>query len=577
MHLGADESIEAGQLMPVRMLNEFAYCPRLFYLEWVQGEFVDNEFTVEGRIAHRRVDARAGTMPPPKEEAPFEIRSVALSSARLGLSAKIDLVEGAGGAVCPVDYKRGSPPPTEHGAYEPERVQLCAYGMLLTDNGHESDRGVLYFAQAKTRVEVEFDDALRARTLELLAQARQVAESDALPPPLAASAKCQGCSLHGVCLPDEVNLLARECGEPSAPPAEPLRRLVPSRDDAQPLYVQEQGARVGLDGEVLEVRSREAGVIGKARLFELSQLVLLGNVQVSTQAIRELCGRSIPICWMSYGGWLAGFTDGLGHNNVEIRRAQFRASEDPGASLRLARRFVRNKIANCRTLVRRNHPEAPESTLREMSSLADATDEAVGVPELLGVEGNAARLYFQAFPALLRPSADARLTFDFATRTRRPPKDPVNALLSFAYSLLAKDLAVTARAAGLDPFLGFYHQPRHGRPALALDLMEEFRPIIADSVVLSAVNTGVVGAADFVRSSLGVSLKQDGRRRFMQAYERRLEEEVTHPVFGYRISYRRVLEVQCRLLARHLLGEILELPRIPDAITEHAPAVYRHL
>jgi len=560
MHLGADEPAVAGQLMPVRMLNEFTYCPRLFYLEWVQGEFVDNEFTVEGRFAHRRVDARAGAMPAPEEEAPFVVRSVALSSALLGLSAKIDVVEGDGGAVCPVDYKRGKPPPNDLGAHEPERVQLCAYGLLLNENGHRSERGVLYFAQAKTRVEVQFDEPLRARTLELLAAARETAASATLPAPLAASAKCQGCSLHGVCLPDEVNHLAREGGEASVPAAESVRRLVPARDDAQPLYVQEQGARVGLDGEVLEVRSREQGVIGKARLFELSQLVVLGNVQVSAQAIRELCGRGIPVCWMTFGGWLSGFTDGLGHNNVELRRAQFRAAEDPGAALRLARRFVRNKVANCRTLLRRNHPDAPEATLREMSALSEATESAPGFPELLGVEGNAARLYFEAFPALIRATGGAELTFDFTTRSRRPPKDPVNALLSFAYSLLAKDLAVTARAVGLDPFLGFFHQPRYGRPALALDLMEEFRPIIADSVVLSAINTGVVTATDFLRSSLGVAMKPDGRKRFMRAYERRMEEEVTHPVFGYRISYRRVLEVQCRLLGRHLLGEIASYP-----------------
>ena len=560
MHLGADESAEAGQLMPVRMLNEFTYCPRLFYLEWVQGEFVDNEFTVEGRFAHRRVDARAGTMPAPAEKDPFEVRSVALSSARLGLSAKIDVVEGEGGAVCPVDYKRGSPPPNDLQANEPERVQLCAYGLLLNEHGHTCERGVLYFAQAKTRVEVEFDEPLRARTLELLERAREAAASATLPAPLAGSAKCQGCSLHGVCLPDEVNYLVQEAGEASAPATEPVRRLVPGRDDAQPLYVQEQGARIGLDGDVLEVRSREHGVIGKARLFELSQLVVMGNVQVSAQAIRELCGRGIPVCWMSFGGWLSGFTDGLGHNNVEIRRAQFRAAEDAGTSLKLAQRFVRNKIANSRTLLRRNHPDAPEATLREMSALSESTESAVGLPELLGVEGNAARLYFEAFPALIRATGGAELGFDFTTRSRRPPKDPVNALLSFAYSLLAKDLAVTARGVGLDPFLGFYHQPRHGRPALALDLMEEFRPIIADSVVLSAINTGVVTTADFVRSSLGVSMKPEGRKRFMRAYERRLEEEVTHPVFGYRISYRRILEVQCRLLSRHLLGEIANYP-----------------
>ncbi len=560
MHLGADEPAEAGQLMPVRMLNEFTYCPRLFFLEWVQGEFVDNAFTVEGRFAHRRVDARAGTMPAAGEDAPFEIRSVSLSSQRLGLSAKIDVVEGEGGAVCPVDYKRGKPPPNDVGAHEPERVQLCAYGLLLNENGHRCERGFLYFAQAKTRIEVVFDEALRARTRELLAQAKETASRGEIPPPLAASPKCQGCSLHGVCLPDEVNLLSHGAEAVSPRAAEPVRRLVPARDDAQPLYVQEQGARVGLEGEVLEVRSREQGVIGKARLFELSQLVVLGNVQVSAQAIRELCGRGIPVCWMSFGGWLCGLTEGLGHNNVEIRRAQFRAADDAAAALLLARRFVRNKLANSRTLVRRNHPDPPDAALRELSLLADSTEAARGLSELLGIEGNAARIYFEAFPALIRPPDGAELAFDFTTRTRRPPRDPVNALLSFAYSLLAKDVAVTARAVGLDPFVGFYHQPRHGRPALALDVMEEFRPIIADSVVLSAINTGVVTSADFLRSSLGVAMKPEGRKRFMRAYERRMEEEVTHPVFGYRISYRRVLEVQCRLLARYLLREIPNYP-----------------
>ena len=556
MSLGADEAAEASGLMPVRMLNEFAFCPRLFYLEWVQGEFVDNEFTVEGRAVHSRVDAHPGKLPDPVEAEAFVVRSVSLSSALLGLSAKIDLVEGEGGSVLPVDYKRGKPPTNEYRAHEPERVQLCAYGLLLREHGYRCERGVLYFAEAKTRVEVPFDEALCARTLTLLAQAKQTEKAATLPPPLVASPKCQGCSLHGVCLPDEVNHLAPPEG--AVPEQGEVRRLVPARDDAQPLYVQEQGARVGLDGDVLEVRSREKGLMGKARLFELSQLVVIGNVQVSTQALRELCRRGIPVCWMSFGGWLSGLTDGLGHNNVAIRRAQFRAADDPVASLRLARRFVRNKIANCRTLIRRNHPDASEGVLREMTMMGDRADSAADLGELLGIEGNAARIYFQSFPKLIRP--EERMDFDFTTRSRRPPRDPVNALLSFAYALLAKDLAITARAVGLDPFVGFFHQPRHGRPALALDLMEEFRPIIADSVVLSAINTATVKEPDFIRSSLGVALKPEGRKRFMRAYERRMEEEITHPVFGYRISYRRVLEVQCRLLGRHLLGEIESYP-----------------
>lgn len=555
MHLGADETAGGTRLLPVRMLNEFTYCPRLFFLEWVQGEFVDSADTVEGRGIHRRVDAKAQAMPAPEEAVPYQVRSVSLASDALGLSAKIDLIENEGASAVPVDYKRGSPPDTPERAWEPERVQLCAYGLLLREHGYACDHGVLYFAQAKQRVEVPFDAELERRTRELLAQAKEAGARAEIPPPLLASPKCQGCSLHGVCLPDEVNLL-RE-----APAADaPIRRLVPALDDATPLYVEEQGARVGLRGEVLEVRGRDGSTLGEARLIELSHLVMFGNVQLSSQAIRELCGRQIPVCWMSYGGWLSGLTEGLGHNNVEIRRAQFRAADDPSRCLLLARRLVKNKIANCRTMLRRNHPDAPASVLHELAGLIGAASGATSLANLLGIEGNAARLYFAELPALIRGPAGEDLPFDFSTRSRRPPKDPVNAVLSLAYSLLAKDFTIAARTAGLDPFLGFYHQPRHGRPALSLDLMEEFRPLIADSVVLTAINTGVVAPTDFVRSGLGVALKAEGRRRFLNAYERRMDEQISHPLFGYRISYRRVLEVQCRLLARHLMGELPEYP-----------------
>jgi CRISPR-associated protein Cas1 len=161
---------------------------------------------------------------------------------------------------------------------------------------------------------------------------------------------------------------------------------------------------------------------------------------------------------------------------------------------------------------------------------------------------------------MLRPDEEAALDFDFDGRNRRPPRDPVNALLSLAYALLTKDLAFVTAAVGLDPYLGFYHQPRYGRPALALDLMEEFRPLVADSVVLSAVNTGIVRPADFVRRGGAAALTPSGRARFLRAYERRMDELITPPVFGYRISYRRVLEVQVRLFARYLAGEIAEYP-----------------
>jgi CRISPR-associated protein Cas1 len=211
-------------------------------------------------------------------------------------------------------------------------------------------------------------------------------------------------------------------------------------------------------------------------------------------------------------------------------------------------------------LIRRNASELEGRVLDRLRELAGAVEACGSAESLLGIEGTAARLYFEGFAAALKPSEDDSIGLSFDGRNRRPPRDPVNALLSLAYAYLTKDLTITAMAVGFDPYLGFYHRPRYGRPALALDLMEEFRPLIADSVVLSAINTGVVRESDFVRRGGAVSLLRAGRTRFLKAYERRMDELVTHPVFGYRISYRRVLEVQVRLLGRHLAGEIPEYP-----------------
>jgi CRISPR-associated protein Cas1 len=256
-------------------------------------------------------------------------------------------------------------------------------------------------------------------------------------------------------------------------------------------------------------------------------------------------------------------TVGMGHKNIELRRHQFAAASDPRRSLELARRFVSVKVRNCRTLVRRNHGDVEEIALKRLRRFAAEAWRSPGVEHLLGVEGSAARLYFSLFGQMLRPQgADAAdsLSFDFEERNRRPPRDPVNALLSLGYAVLTKDVTTTLMAVGFDPYLGFYHQPRYGKPALALDLMEEFRPLIVDSVVLGAVNGGIVRGRDFVRRAGAVALTDAGRARFLQAYERRMDELVTHPVFGYRISYRRVLEVQARLLGRHLAGEIAHYP-----------------
>jgi CRISPR-associated protein Cas1 len=540
------------------MLNEFTYCPRLGYLEWVQGEFADSADTVEGRFHHRTVDRarqrrRAGEGEADAAPASIHERSVLLGSEEIGLSAKIDMVQGEGNRVSPVDYKRGKRPHVPRGAYEPELVQLCAQGLLLRDHGYECTEGVLYFVSSRERVRVDFDDALVARTIELARQMRAVAEQGEVPPPLVDSPKCPRCSLVGICLPDEVRFLSEGAA------AGDVRPLLPARDDTLPLHVQHQGARIHKDGGVLRVLDEDT-VIAEARLGEVSQVVLFGGVHITTPTVHELCLRGIPVTWLSHGGWFYGITHGMSHKNVELRRRQYAAAADQERSLTLARRFVQAKIANCRTLLRRNHPDPPEVVLRDLKEDIRRAGEVERLDSLLGVEGTAAHRYFSAFGEMLRAGPDGLTTFEFRYRNRRPPRDPVNALLSLAYAMLTREWTVVAQSVGLDPYLGFYHQPKYGRPALALDLMEEFRPLVGDSLVLTVVNNGEITAEHFVEALGAVSLTSAGRTRFIEAWERRLGQEITHPVFGYRISYRRVFEVQARLLARYLAGEIPDYP-----------------
>lgn len=551
---------EAPDLIPARMLNEFSYCPRLGYLEWVQGEFEDSSDTIHGRFVHRNVDREGGAVPAPDEPAEtVHARSVYLSAPGQGLVAKIDLLEGEGKVVTPIDYKRGEAPDVTGGAWEPERVQLCAQVMILEENGYTCPGGVLYFAGSRQRIPIAIDEALRARTRELIDGFRAAAARATPPPPLVDSPKCPRCSLVSICLPDEVTFLAAAAQADADASSEEPRRLVPARHDALPLYVQKAGTRVGKNGEELEIKDRDGGTV-RSRLFETSQVCVFGSVQVTTQAVQELCERSIPLCYFSSGGWFYGQTRGHDHKNVELRRLQFRAADDREVSLGLARRIVRAKIRNSRTVLRRNASGLAPEIIERMAGLAEQAQAATSAESLLGIEGTAARLYFQNLTYALKIGPEDGLGFDFAGRNRRPPKDPVNALLSLGYALLTKEMTLAVGAVGFDPLLGFYHRPRYGRPALALDLMEEFRPIIADSVVLFAVNTKVVQRDDFVRRGGAVALAAPGRARFIRAFERRMDELVTHPVFGYRISYRRILEVQARLLARHLSGEIPEFP-----------------
>ena len=579
--------------LPARMVNEYAYCPRLFFYEWVEGLFAESVDTVEGSIQHRRVDAKATALPDAKEiegttttddarrssvpPPPQNIhsRSVQLSSERLRVIAKMDLVEVEDGAVTPVDYKHGRPRDGSDGLelWPADRAQLGVQGIVLRENGYRCDEGVAYYRKTGQRVRVEFNEAAIAETEALILEAWGLAESGEIPAPLMDSPKCPGCSLVGICLPDETWRAAEEeADEPrqlalfDVPRRKPVKRevrpMMTPRSELRPLYLNTPGVRIGKSGAVLQVKDKEK-LLQEVRIGEICQVNLMGNVQITTQAVQALCEAEVPVCYFSMGGWFYGITLGLNTKNVFLRRNQFRLAEQEYFARAIARRLVAGKIRNQRTLLQRNHVEPKRETLAGMKSMAERAEAASSLEELLGLEGNAARLYFGEFAGMMKPDEEAGtspLPFEMDGRNRRPPRDPVNAMLSLGYSLLAKDLTVACYAVGFDPYVGFYHQPRFGRPALALDLMEPFRALIVDSAVLTAVNTGMVTARDFVRAGGAVALTAGGRKAFFRAYEMRMDTLVTHPLFEYRVSDRRMLEIQARLLARVLEGEIAEYP-----------------
>lgn len=391
--------------------------------------------------------------------------------------------------------------------------------------------------------------------MDVIGKAGVVSDLPDMPPPLVDSPKCPACSLVSICLPDEVNFLI---GQIPQTQENEIRSLYPARDDTLPVYVQEQGCSVSKKNEELDIKPN-GKPIEILRLMEISQLSLFGNVQITTQAIHELCKRNIPICYFSFGGWFNGITHGMSHKNAELRIRQYAVAETPAKSILVVRRFIEGKIRNCRTLLRTNFTLPQPEVMNYLRGLAESASRCQNSQELLGIEGSAGRIYFQHFKNMIK-SQFSENGFNFESRNRRPLMGPVNALLFYVYALLSKELTVTLLATGFDPYLGFFHRLKYGRPGLALDPMEEFRPIIGDSVVIGLINNQEIAMNDFVTRGTSTALTGTGRKKIINAYERRLDSLITHPLFGYKISYRRVLEVQSRLLSRWLSEEIKEYP-----------------
>ncbi len=319
------------------------------------------------------------------------------------------------------------------------------------------------------------------------------------------------------------------------------------------MYVTEQGARLEKAYRRLLV-SKHDEVLLAVPVGRLSEVVLVGRVGATTPALLMLLDAGIPLSFVTRAGKLRGRLTPPRAKNLPLRHAQYDRARDPTFCLAVARAIVDGKLRNSLALayrIRRSHPEIAAAWPARIEEAIAGVAKAEDMDTLRGVEGSAAKAYFSVFRDALREE------MTFVRRTRRPPRDPANALLSFGYTLLNQNLITACEVVGLDPYDGFFHADKYGRPALALDLVEEFRGPVVDSVVRLVINKRVIGPQDFVQGREGgIRLKYRALRKFLRQYSRRLNTEIIHPYYERRLTYQRIFEVQARLLAKTIQGEL---------------------
>jgi CRISPR-associated protein Cas1 len=449
----------------------------------------------------------------------------------LGVVGRCDTVEvDDSGGLTVVEYK-ATPVRRRPEVTEPMRVQLALQVAALREMGQPVVGQAVYFTQHRVRVPVELGPAELAEARRVVEVTTQVLASLTAPPPLEDDPRCTRCSHVGVCLPDE-----RAIGEVS-------RRIVVADPDTQVLHLATPGSRASIRTGRIEVRRKDE-TLGSIPIERVQGVVAHGNVDLSGGLIRELLWRSLPVVWCSSSGRVVGWATSADSPNGGPRLRQHVASAN--GRIDLAQQFVATKIANQATLLRR-HGDAPAAVVR-LRALQRQALIAYSLVDLLGIEGEAAARYFEHYLTMFKPRVVAAQNLSFSTRTRRPARDPINAALNFCYGLLLGDMLRAVAACGMDPHAGFLHSSERNKPALALDLGEEFRAPVADAVVITAFNNGEIKACDFSNVTGTTKFREVGRAALIAAYERRATSRFRHPLFGYEVTWRRAMEIQARLV-----------------------------
>jgi CRISP-associated protein Cas1 len=532
-------------LISVASLHALAYCERLFYLEEVERLRVADAAVYAGRRLHVEIADDDGAA----------VERLEFENGELGIRGAVDVLRMRSGELIPYEHKRGKSAgtPGAREAWRSDRIQIGAYS-LLVEAAHACtvpEGRVRYHADNVT-VRVPIDEQLRDEVRSAIERARVLRESIERPPVTDNDRLCTRCSLAPLCLPEEARLGARneEDGD--------LVRLLPQHPDGQTVHVLESGAVVGRSGHQLVIRGREQPDV-HCPVAEVGQIVIHGYAQITTQALQLCAERGIGVHWMTFGGNTVGsLAPTLPSAQRHLR--QFHALTDAARCLELAKRLVLAKVESQLRYVLRStqgkdrRGDAIERLADRMRDALRRVSDASSADALLGYEGTGAAAYFEALPFLLSAELGEEFTFD--GRNRQPPRDRVNAILSFGYGMLYREVLQAVVAVGLHAGVGFYHRPRSSAHPLALDMMELFRVPIVDMAVVPAINRRTFDPVnDFNVLPGRVLLSDSGRKKVIEVIERRKADTWKHSVVGYSLSYARLIELEVRLLEKEWMGE----------------------
>ena len=476
-----------------------------------------------------------------------------IESATLGIKGKLDALRRRDGKLIPYEHKKGRGRKAD-GGLEPwpsDSLQLAAYAMLLEEASGEpvAEGRIRYHADNQT-VRVTIGDEARAAVRGAIDRARDLANSTSRPPVTSNEKFCVRCSLAPVCLPEETRT--------SQDPERAATRLFPPDDERIPLHVVGHGTRIGRSGDELLMTPLE-GPATREPINNIRSVAIHGHNTISAQALQMCAEHGVTINWFTGGGSYRG-SFWRDDPAVQRRIRQFEALRGDTIRIRLAQALVKARVESQLRFVLRATQGGDRDALGitdavdNIRHMLGAVDRASDPAVLLGIEGQAAAAYFSCVPILISDQADPRMRPQ--GRNRRPPRDPFNAMLSFGYGLLLREVTQAIRVVGLDGAFGFYHRPRSSAPPLALDLMELFRVPVVDMSVVAAINRQQFDAdADFTRAGRQVWLSESGRKKLIEVLERRLCDLWRHPVLQYSLSYRRHIELEVRLLEKEWSGE----------------------